>query len=328
MECHQPCSPIPSRAASQHAGSSVESVAFSPDGRTLAAGSDDHQTRLWNVTDPARPAQIGLPLTGPTNGVESVVFSPNGHTLASGSTDGTIWLWNIADPAHPAAIGQPLSNPDGDSLDSFDPIESVVFSPNGHTLAAGTYDGTIWLWDDTHPDQATQIGNALTGSTGPVWSVAISPDGHTLAAGTYDGTTRLWDITHPARPVQIGRPLTGPANTINSVAFSPDGHTLAVGVHDDTIWLWNVTDPARATQAGILTAHTGPAASAAFESVAFSPDGHTLAGGSLDDTIQLWNLDVGQAIERICATTSDNLTPGQWARYIPQLPYDPPCRHH
>ena len=62
--------------------------------------------------------------------------------------------------------------------------------------------------------------------------------------------------------------------------------------------------------------------------VAFSPDGHTLAAGSDDDgKIWLWNLDVDHAIDRICATTSDNLTPEQWARYIPELPYDPPCRH-
>lgn len=128
-------------------------------------------------------------------------------------------------------------------------------------------------------------------------------------------------MTNPADATQIGS-LTGPAGRVHSVAFSPDGRTLAAGSYDDTIWLWNVTNPADATQIGSLTGHTGP-----INSVAFSPDGRTLAAGSADGTIRLWNLDVDQAIDRICATTSANLTPEQWARYISQTPYDPPCRH-
>ena len=107
------------------------------------------------------------------------------------------------------------------------------------------------------------------------------------------------------------------------MAFSPDGHTLTAGSNDGTIRLWNVTGPAHATQIGQpLTDPGGP-----ISSVAFSPDGHTLTAGSNDGTIRLWDLDVNHAIDRICVTTSDNLTPEQWARYIPQLPYDPPCRH-
>ncbi len=71
----------------------VFSVAFSPDGDTLASGSADDTVRLWNVTDPAHPTPLGQPLTGHTNFVASVTFSPDGHTLASGSTDDTVWLW-------------------------------------------------------------------------------------------------------------------------------------------------------------------------------------------------------------------------------------------
>jgi WD40 repeat protein len=60
--------------------------------------------------------------------------------------------------------------------------------------------------------------------------------------------------------------------------------------------------------------------------VAFSPDGKSLAASD-DATAQIWNLDVGNAIQRICATTSNTLTSTQWELYLPQLPYRPPCTH-
>jgi WD40 repeat protein len=294
----------------------VDSVGFGPDGHTLAVGSYDGTLRLWNVTDPAHPTQIGRPLTQLTAApVNSVTFSPDGHTLAAGIEDSTIRLWNVTDPAHPTPIGQPLTGPNN-------PVESVAFSPDGHTLAAGIYDGTICLWNARDPAYLIPSGQCVTSSDVPVYSVAFSPDGHTLAASGNDDTIRLWNVTDPTNPTAIGQPLAGPSGSIASVAFSPDRHTLAAGIDDGTIWLWNIANPAHSTQIGSLTGHTG-----AVSSLTFSPDGRTLASGSLDGTIRLWNLSVDQAIARICTATSANLTPQQWARYIPQLPYDPPCRH-
>jgi WD40 repeat protein len=294
------------------AASPVYSVAFSPGGHTLAAGDADGVVRLWNVTDPARPTQIGHAVTGAASPVYSVAFSPGGHTLAAGGLDTVIWLWKVTDPAHPTVVGQLTG--------SNNPVESVAFSPDGHTLAAGIKDGTILLWDVTFP--ASNPVGSLNTTTDAVDSVAFSPDGHTLAAGSYDDTIWLWNVNNPAHATKIGQPLIGPTDRVYSVAFSPNRHTLAAGSTDGAVWLWNVTDPVYATQIGSLTGHTGP-----VYSVALSPNGHTLAAGSADSTIRLWNLDAEQAIDRICATTSANLTPKQWARYIPQLPYDPPCRH-
>ncbi len=71
-------------------GAAVRSVAFSPDGRTLAAGGDDETVRLWNVTDPDAATPVGEPLAGHTGLVHSVAFSPDGRTLASGSADDTV----------------------------------------------------------------------------------------------------------------------------------------------------------------------------------------------------------------------------------------------
>jgi len=337
----------------------LRSVAFTPDGQTLASGSDDGSVRLWDAADPAHPRPLGQPLTGSAGTILSVAFTPDGHTLASGSDDGTVRLWDAADPAHPRPLNHPPAaaaglssvafSPDGRTLaaggydgtvrlwDVTDPAQlrplgpiqaggfggilSVAFSRDGHTLASGAGDGTVQLWDVTDPAQLRPLGASLLGGAAEVGSVAFSPDGRTLAAGGYDGTVRLWDVTDPAHPRPIGRPLTGGAS-VGSVAFSPDERTLAGGSADGSLQLWDVTDPAHPRPIGRpLTGST-----AAVGSVAFSPDEQTLAAGSGDGLIRLWNLNVQYAIQRICATAG-GLTPRQWNQHIPQLRYQPSCRH-
>jgi WD40 repeat protein len=156
----------------------VRSVAFSPDSRMLASGSEDNTITLWDVVT-GQP--IGQPLNGHTNAVLSVAFSPDGRTLASGSYR-TIILWDLT--AH-QPLGQPLTG-------YSDWVRSVAFSPDGQTLASGSADGAIILWDVAN---GQPIGQPVIGHTDAVLSVAFSPDNQKLASGSADNTIILWDAS-------------------------------------------------------------------------------------------------------------------------------------
>ena len=277
--------------------SAVRSVSFSPDGATLASGTEGG-VEIWEVA-----TRKHLALLEQSGEIRSVAFSSDGTNLVSGSTDGTIELWenasaswtNIATLESQNPIYSVAFSPDGTTVASgtSDEVElwdvesetntvtleghtgrvtSVAFSPDGTTLASGSEDGTVKLWDVVAGTRTA----TLEGHTQPVFSVAFSPQG-TLASGSEDGTVRLWDVSSQTNTATLSRHPGGVA----SVAFSPDGETLASGSRNNTIKLWDVLTEEDVI---ILSGHTG-----GITSVAFSPDGAMLASGSLDNTINLWD---------------------------------------
>jgi len=161
-------------------------VVFSPDGKMLAVASGA-TVELWNVTNPAEPSKIGLPITGPVNAVGAMRFSPNGRTLATGSFDGTIRLWNLDAPAYPRLIGQPLDEHDGF-------VNSLAYSPNGRILASGNGNGTFQLWDVASSGAVQPHGTPIIAANSYVYSLDFSRDGGTLATGSTDSSIRLWSL--------------------------------------------------------------------------------------------------------------------------------------
>jgi WD40 repeat protein len=253
----------PGQVATLVGDAGVATVAFSPDGRTLATAGDDNRVTLW---DREQRRRLEPPLTGHAEEVISLAFSPDGRTIATGSGDSTVRLWDVRSHRQ---LGSPLTG-------HAERVQAVAFSPDGRTVASGAQDWTVRLWD---VQGRRPLGQPLRGHSDVVRSVAFSPDGRTLASGSRDQTVRLWDV-QGRRP--LGQPLGGHTNRVQAVAFSPDGRTLVSGGDDLTVRLWDVQG--RRPLGPPLTGHDE-----AVTSLAFSPDGRTIASGSDDRSVILWD---------------------------------------
>ena len=157
-------------------------------------------------------------------------------------------------------------------------VLAVAFSPDRRTLASGSRDRTIRLWDT----ETGQHKLTLEGHTSGVTCLAFSPDGSTLASGSWDHTIRLWDA-NTGEPLQT---LEEHTDGVRSVVFSPDGRTLASGGYDNQLRLW---DTETGQHKPALQGHTDY-----IRSVVFSPDGNTLASGSYDRTLRVWDANTGE----------------------------------
>jgi WD40 repeat protein len=231
--------------------SELLTVAFSPDGRTLASSGYDTPVKLWDSAS----GELIRTLAGHANGVGRVAFSADGKRLISCGYDGAVKIWDMAT---------------GGEIHTFGPVLSVALSPDGRSLVCQPFRGrgTVTVLDATNFKEI----RTLEGKETPV---AFSPDGKWLASHTLGGgTLTLWDTTtwRIVRVLKVGAPY---------VVFSPDGKRLASPGPDSTVKVWDI---ATGLETLALREHIGE-----VSIVEFSPDGYWLASGSLDGTVKLWD---------------------------------------
>jgi WD40 repeat protein len=318
----------PSHLASTLTGhtSEVWAMAFSPDGRLLATGSQDGTARLWT---PATGQHLRT-FTGHTGEVVAVAFSPDGRLLATASGDKTARVWDLAGgPAwryiHDGEVWAVAFSPDGRLLATgsqdgaarlWDPatgeclhtltghagrVMGVAFSPDGRLLVTAGGDKAEGYWDPVVDDKTARVWDSatgeclhtLTGHTSEIVAVAFSPDGRLLATASQNKRAQLWD---PATGERL-RKLKGKISEDMAVAFSPDGRLLVTASKDGTARLW---DPATGARLRTLPAHDFR-----VDHVAFSPDGTQLATGGADGTAGVWDAATGECLGILTGHTGE-----------------------
>jgi len=291
----------------------LTSITVSPDGHTLAAGSNYGTVGLWSTITGQTLKSFPTQRNGT---IDALAFSPDGKVLATGTQSpgnfGGVQAWDVRTEKaltpllqHSDTINALAFSPDGHILatasggDLFaqystqiwdmrtgklighplqheEMIGTLIFSRDGRTLATGSDDGEARLWD-------VFTGKPITSSLlhdEMVQSLAFSPSARILATGSYDGMARLWDTA-------TGRPLAPPFSHnsgVAALAFSPDGQALATASNDGTIRFW---DAAPGTSSTNYWQHETPVGV-----MDLSCDGRALTG-SRDSTARLWNSVTG-----------------------------------
>jgi len=281
-------------------GARVASIAYSTDGKLLAAGSMREnggagEVILWNAATGVEIRRIAAP--GKKALFPSVAFSPDGRSLAAavvenGGSPNVAMLWDIAS-------GHELRQFRGHA----DSVFSAAFSPDGKTLATASADRTLRLWDTGGGNEIRRFESH--GASSEVTALAFSPDARWVATGDFDAVARLWDREsgEEVRTMPLAAPdgsSLGSSFSIASLEFSPDGKYVMGGIGDlsgsyNAAAVWEVASgKVKDAVGGKQAEHKG--ISLGVRDAAYSADGSQIVTASEDHTVRLWDHASGKEL--------------------------------
>jgi WD40 repeat protein/transcriptional regulator with XRE-family HTH domain len=247
---------------------SAQSLAWSPDGTSVAAASNDGTARIWALDDGQEILRMPM---GFNNVVYQVAFSPDGMQVATSSADGVVRTWQVT------------KSWQDDGLSHSDSVIAVAFSPDGRYLASSA--GTIaHVWDAHTGAELQRLEHPAL-----AWALHFSPDSRYLATSSFDGYGRIWDV---ATGQEVKRFLHGARERIYGVRFNLDGSLLATAGLKGGVKVWDVAS-------GGVTMEVMHDSAAGY--LRFTPDGKYLISGSVDHTARVWDLATGHEVQRMTA---------------------------
>ena len=284
-------------------------IAFSADGRWLAASASDGTILVWDWLSRSRLAPlVGHTRTPPWGYVVLALgFAGDGKTLVSAGSDSTVRLWDVTSGRERQRLEAHASV-----------VTAIAFSPDRRVMATASADQTLKLWDTS----TWQVLGTLRGHLNEVWAVAFSPDGTTLATGSKDDTIKLWSTRLKPKPVAARvlpeglwfprllanarsvflLPTNGvftslelkgwqetdagrfpvPMQDIVDWAVAPHGELLVVSTREGPLKTW--------TLPGCRPGPDFIGSTAECRQLVFSRDGTRMATGGADRTFRVWDV--------------------------------------
>jgi WD40 repeat protein len=281
-------------------------------GDLVAVLGGDARLHLWRVTRGPHAKEVGsVPATDASQGPAGILG--DGRSALIVTSAGIQW-WNISDPAHPVrGAFSPLSGANKGMGQSADTLMAAANAP-GSTRAKGTLD----LFDVADG----RLRSSVTLSRSAASQLALAADARLLATtADADDILVLWGISEPGHPRRLAA-LTVP--NIQGIAFDPSKHLMA-DWNASTVQLWDIGKPA----APLLRASFTPpsqqgSATGKISTAQFTASGKTLLVAA-GDSVFPFDANPAALANRLCSSAGSPITPAQWRRYAPGVPYQNPC---